>query len=68
VTVGGGVIAMRLPRPSSEEQFSIALAGATEILRNRMDEFIFILREEIANHMNAMAAAPPLALVPAEAV
>ena len=68
VTVGGGVIAMRLPRPSSEEQFSIALAGATEILRNNMDEFIFILREEIANHMNSMAAAPPLALVSAEAV
>ncbi len=59
---------MRLPRPSSEEQFSIALAGATEILKNRLDEYISILREEIDNHLNAMAEAPPLALVPTEAV
>jgi len=67
VTVGGGVIAMRLPRPSSEEQFSIALAGATEILKNRIDEFIAILREEIASHVNRMATAPSLALVSAKA-
>jgi DNA-binding IclR family transcriptional regulator len=57
VTQGGGVIAMRLPRPVNEEQFSIGLAGSTEILRDNLNEFLFALREEIANHVSGMAAA-----------
>jgi DNA-binding IclR family transcriptional regulator len=51
VTPGAGTIAMRLPRPVGEEQFSVGIAAPTETLRNNKDAFILALHEEIANHM-----------------
>lgn len=50
VTTGGGCVAMALPRMATEEHFSIGIAGSTEILRRSLDEYVAILREEIAVH------------------
>lgn len=52
VTPGAGVIAMRLPQlEKSDERLSIGIAAPTEILREKKDEFVVALHEEIATHL-----------------
>lgn len=51
VTPGAGAIAVRLPRLASEEQFSIGIAGPTDMLRANKDQFVVVLHEEISNHI-----------------
>ena len=47
VTPGAGMIAMKLPRLDSSEQFVVGLAAVSEVMRDRQEEFITIMREEI---------------------
>lgn len=50
VTEGAGVIAMRLPRLINEERFVVGVSGTTDILRERQDDIVMALHEEIGGH------------------
>lgn len=56
ITPGGGSIAVRLPRLENDEQFSIAIAGPTHMLRAKKDEYVLTLHEEISNHIAGNSA------------
>ena len=48
ITKGGGMIAMRLPLLDNNEQLVIGLAGLTHDLRENIDRYLNVLREEVA--------------------
>lgn len=52
VTVGAGVVAMRLPSLDREdEQLSIGIAAPTNTLCQNKDDYVLALHEEISNHL-----------------
>ena len=48
VTPGAGMIAMNLPQLESSEQFVVGIAAVSEVMARRSDEFIEVMREELA--------------------
>lgn len=48
ITKGGGMIAMRLPMIDSGEQLVIGLAGMTQHLRDNLEGYRAVMREEIS--------------------
>lgn len=72
VTPGAGVIAMRLPQlEKTDERLSIGIAAPTEILREKKDEFVVALHEEIASHLvdpgaksGSVGSGQPLEMLP----
>ncbi|MBB4614306.1 IclR family transcriptional regulator [Novosphingobium taihuense] len=59
VTVGAGVIAMRLPTlENSDERLSIGIAAPTQILLEHKDEYAIALHEEIAVHLVQSTTSP----------
>jgi len=49
VTPGGGAVAVALPRLSTQERFSVGIAGASDIVRRNLGDYVTVLREEVAS-------------------
>jgi len=51
VTVGGGMLSMKLPATVGGEAFVIGIGAVSEVLRTRKEEFLAVMREEIGNYV-----------------
>lgn len=60
VTPGGGVIAMPLPTHDAQQPLAIGVGGITEILKQRREKLVEILRETVAEFLGPEAVASPV--------
>ncbi|OAN65869.1 hypothetical protein A7X12_14065 [Sphingomonas sp. TDK1] len=51
ITKGGGMIAMRLPMLENNEELVLGLAGRTQQLKDNLEEYLTVMREEIARKL-----------------
>jgi len=59
VTVGGGVIAMPLPRIDQLQPLVIGVGGISDVLTANEHEIVTVMREEVRNHLQLDASEDP---------
>ena len=52
ITPGAGMVSMLLPRLDSAEQFAVGIAGVSEVMRERSEEFMLTMHQEIGDFLS----------------